>query len=52
MTSQLITFIHKNPNELIQGLFYHLLKVSLKRCNGSCNVFNDLSDKICISNKT
>ena len=51
MTSKLTTRIDKNPAKLIQGLLYHLFRVSLKRSNGSCIVLNDLSDKICIPNK-
>ena len=26
--------------------------VSLNRCNGSCNTFNDTSSSICVQNKT
>ena len=51
MKSKLTTRIDKNPPKLIQGLLYHLFRLSLKRSNGSCNVLNDLSDKICIPNK-
>ena len=51
MTSKLTAGIDKNPAKLIQGLLYHLFRVSLKRSNGSCIVLNDLSDKICIPNK-
>lgn len=51
MTSKLTAGIDKNPAKLIQALLYHLSRVSLKRSNGSCNVLNDLPDKICIPNK-
>ena len=31
---------------------YYLFAVKLDRCVGSCNTLNDLSDKVCVPNKT
>ena len=28
------------------------ITVSLNKCDGNCNTFNDLSDRVCVPNKT
>lgn len=42
------TLIDLNSDELC----YHPFMVSLDTCDGSCNTFIDLSDRIRVSNKT
>ena len=44
--------INLHPNEYSQEFHYHPFSVKLDRCIGSCNTLNDLSNKVCISNKT
>ena len=46
------TFIILHPNECSQEFNYHPFSVNLDRCIGSCNTLNDLSNKVCIPNKT
>ena len=46
------TLINLHPNECNQELQYYLFTVKLDKCAGSCNSFNDLSNKVCVSNKT
>ena len=46
------TLINLHPNECTQGLLYYPFAVNLNRSMGSCNVLNDLSNKVCIANKT
>ena len=46
------TLIHLHPNEYSQELHYYPFAVKLDRCVGSCNTLNDLSNKVCIPNKT
>ena len=47
------TIINLHPNEYFQGLHYYPFAVNLGRCVGSYNtVINDLSNKVCASNKT
>ena len=41
-----------NPNEYSQEFHYYTFTVKLDRCFGSCNTINDLSNKVCIPNKT
>ena len=31
---------------------YYPFTITLDKCNGNCNTFNDISDKKCVSNKT
>ena len=38
-------------NDYSQGLCYYPLAINLERCIGSCNVLNDLSNRVCIPNK-
>ena len=44
--------INLHLNEYSQKLHYSPFTVKLDRCVGSCNNINDLSNKICIPNKT
>ena len=46
------TVINLHPNEYTQRLPCFPFAVNLDRCVGSCNTINDLSNKICIPNKT
>ena len=44
--------INLHPNEYSQEFHYYPFLVKLDRCVGSCNTINDLSNKVCIPNKT
>ena len=46
------TLINLYPNEYKQELGYYPFAVKLDRCVGSCNTLNDLSNKVCVPNKT
>ena len=46
------TFINLHPNEYSQEFHYYLFTVKLNKCVGSCNTLNDLSNKVCVPNKT
>ena len=46
------TLINLYPNEYSQEFHYYPFAVKLNRCVGSCNTLNDLSNKVCIPNKT
>ena len=46
------TLIILHPNEYSEESHYYPFLVKLDRCVGSCNTLNDLSNKICLSNKT
>ena len=46
------TLINLHPNECSQEFHYFSFAVILDRCVGRCNTFNDLSNKVCIPNKT
>ena len=46
------TLINLHPNEYSQEFNYYSFAVKLDRCAGSCNTINDLSNKVCIPNKT
>ena len=41
-----------HPNEYSQELHYYPFAVNLDRCVGSSNTMNDLSNKVCVSDKT
>ena len=45
------TLISLHRNEHSQGLCYYPFVVSLDRCVGSCNIFNDLSNRVFVPNK-
>ena len=44
--------INFHPNEYSKKFHYYPFAVKLDRCVGSCNTLNDLSNKVCIPNKT
>ena len=46
------TLINLHPNEYSQELQYYPFVVKLDRCLGSCKALNDLSDEVCVPNKT
>ena len=46
------TLINLHPNEYDQEFPYHQFAVKLDRCVGICNTLNDISNKVCIPNKT
>ena len=46
------TLINLHPNEYNQEFYYYPFPVKLDRCVGSCNTVNDLSNKVCVPNKT
>ena len=46
------TVINLHPDEYSQEFHYYPFSVKLKRDTGSCNTLNDLSNKVCIANKT
>ena len=46
------TLINSHPNEYLQEFPYYPFAVKLDRCVGSCNTLNDLSNKVCVPNKT
>ena len=46
------TLINLHPNEFSQTLHCYPFAVKLYRCVGSCNTLNELSNKVCLPNKT
>ena len=46
------TLIKLHPNKCSQEFHYYSLAVKLDRCVGSCNTLSDLSNKMCLPNKT
>ena len=46
------TFIDLHPNKYSQAFHYYPCSVHLDRYVGSCNTLNDLSNKVCVPNKT
>ena len=46
------TLINSHPNKYSQEFHYYPFVVKLDRCVGSCNTLNDLSNKVCVPNKT
>ena len=46
------TFINLHPNEYSQEFHYYPFSVKLDRCVESCDNLNDLSNKVCVPNKT
>ena len=46
------TLINLHPNEYTQGLRYYPFEVNLGKCFGNCNTFDDLSNRVCVSNET
>ena len=47
-----LTLINLRPNEYSQEFHYYPFAVKLDRCVESCNTLNDLSNKVCVPNKT
>ena len=50
MTQPILINLH--PNQYSQEFHYYHFVVNLDRCVGSCNALNNLSNKVCVSNKT
>ena len=46
------TLINLHANEYSQEFHHYPFAIKLNRCVGSCNTVNDLSNKVCIPNKT
>ena len=46
------TLINLHPNEYSHPFHYEPLLVKSDKCFGSCNTINNLSNKVCVSNKT
>ena len=46
------TLINLHPNESSQEFPYYSFSIKLDRCVGICNTLNDLSNKVCVPNKT
>ena len=46
------TFINLHPNKYSQEFHYYPFAVKLDRCVRSCNTLNNLSNKVCIPNRT
>ena len=46
------TLINLHPNEYNQEFHCYSFAVKLDRYVGSCNTHNDLSNKVCVPNKT
>ena len=44
--------INLDPNKYSEEFLYYLAAVKLDKCVRSCHTFNDLSNKICVKNKT
>ena len=47
-----LTVISLHPNEYSQEFHYYPFEVKLDICVGSCNILNNLSNKVCMPNKT
>ena len=46
------TLINLRPNQYIQEFNYYQFAVKLDKCVENCNTINDLSNKVCVPNKT
>ena len=46
------TLINLHPIEYSRESHYYPLAIKLDRCVGACNTLNDLSNKVCVPNKT
>ena len=44
--------INLNPNKYSHDFHYYLSEVKLDRCVGSCDILNDLSIKVWVTDKT
>ena len=47
-----LTLINFYPNEYSKEFHCYPFTVKLDRCAGICNTLNDLSNKVCVPNKT
>ena len=45
-------FMNLHPDEYCQEFHYNPLAVKSDRCVGGCNALNNLSNKVCVPNKT
>ena len=45
-------FINLHPNDYSQEFQDYSFSFNLNTCVGSCNTLNDLSNKVCVPNKT
>ena len=45
-------FTNLHPNEYSQEFHYYSFTVKSDKCVGSCNTVKDLSNKLCVPNKT
>ena len=45
------TLINLPTNEYSQEFLYYPFAIKLDRCVGTCNILNDLSNKVCVQNK-
>ena len=50
ITEPILIYLH--ANEYSQEFHYCPFPVKLDRCAGSCDTINDLSNKVCVPNKT
>ena len=46
------THVNFHPNEYSQKFYYYPFSMKLDRCIEICNTLNDLSNRVCIPNKT
>ena len=46
------TLVNLHTNEYRQEFHHNALAVKLDRCFGSCDALHDLSNTVCITNKT
>ena len=46
------TLIYLHPNKYSEELHYCMFSVNLNKCVRSWNTFNDLSNRVCVPNKT
>ena len=44
--------INLHPNEHSQEVYYYPFSVKVDICAGRCNTLNNLSNKVCVPNKT
>ena len=47
-----LTLINLHPNEYSQELHYYPFVIKFDKCAESCNTLDDLSNRVCVSNKT
>ena len=47
-----LKLLNLHPNEYKQEFKYYYFTVKLDKLVGSCNTLNDLSDEVCVPNKS